>query len=81
MVEVMLMDKKYIVEDLQELYSHKSFKEFEKYADSLNHSLIFYADGQIESVLVALKDEWEIAKDLVNKIVLFDDWYIALAEL
>lgn len=81
MVEVTVMGKNYVVEDLQELYDYKSFEEFEKYADSLNHNLIFYADGQIESVLKALKDEWGTAKYLVNKIVLFDDWYIALAEL
>lgn len=81
MVEVTVMGKNYIVEDLQELYDHKSFEEFEKYSDSLNHNLIFYADGQIESVLEALKDEWGTAKYLVNKIVLFDGWYIALAEL
>ena len=80
MKEFIVMDKRYIVEEVEMLYNHINFREFEKDMD--NHcNIIFYADGEIESVLEAIEDEWEVAKSLVSRIVLFDGWYIALAEL
>ena len=82
MEKITVMDKRYIVEEVEMLYNHISFREFEKDTDDNYHyNIMFYADGQIESVLEAVENEWEVAKSLVSRIVLFDGWYIALAEL
>ena len=82
MEEFTVMDKRYIVEEVEMLYNHINFREFEKDTDdNYYYNIIFYADGGIESVLEAIENEWEIAKSLVSRIVLFDGWYIALAEL
>lgn len=82
METVKIMNREYNIKKVEELYGHANFRELEEEVDeSYEYNLIYYADGCLASVTESMIEDWDVAKALVNKIVEFDGWYIALTEL